>query len=51
MTEESLDYYFWRAQERKPSQGVQHYSDWVTEHFEVTPQRSTLTSKASGLVL
>ena len=51
VTEESPDYYFWGSQERKPSKYLQHYLDWVTEHYVVDPVRSTLTSKATGRIL
>ena len=51
VTEESPDYYFWSSQERKPSKYLQHYLDWVTEHYVVDPVRSTLTSKVTGRIL
>ena len=51
VTEETPDYYFWCSQERKRSKYLQHYLDWVTEHYDVDPVRSTLTSKATGRIL
>ena len=51
VTEETPDYYFWGSQERKPSKYLQHYLEWVTEHYVVDPVRSTLTSKATGRIL
>ena len=50
VTEETPDYYFWGSQERKPSKYLQHYLEWVTEHYVVDPVRSTLTSKATGRI-
>ena len=40
--------YFLGSQERKPSKYLQHFLEWVTEHYVVDPVRSTLTSKATG---
>ena len=51
MTEETPDYYLWGSQQRKPSKYLQHYLEWVTEHYVVDPLRSTLTSKATGRIL
>ena len=51
VTEETPDYYFWGSQEREPSKYLQHYLEWVTEHYVVDPVRSTLTSKATGRIL
>ena len=51
VTEETPDYYFWGSQERKPSKYLQHYLEWVTEHYVVDPVRSTLTSKATRRIL
>ena len=51
VTEGTPDYYFWGSQERKPSKYLQHYLEWVTEHYVVDPVRSTLTSKATGRIL
>ena len=33
VTEETPDYYFWCSQERKQSKYLQHYLEWVTEHY------------------
>ena len=51
VTEETPDYYFWGSQGRKHSKYLQHYLEWVTEHYDVDPVRSTLTSKATGRIL
>ena len=51
VTEETPDYYFWGSHERKQSKYLQHYWEWVTEHYDVDPVRCTLTSKATGRIL
>ena len=51
VTEKTPDYYFWGSQERMPSKYLQHYLEWVTEHYDVNLVRSTLTSKATGRIL
>ena len=51
VTEETPDYYFWGSLERKPSKYLQHFLEWVTEHYVVDPVRSALTSKATGRIL
>ena len=51
VTEEKPDYYFWVSHERKQNKYLQHYLEWVTEHYDVDPVRSTLTSEATGRIL
>ena len=50
-TEDSPDYYFWGAQEWRPSKVPPTLLGLVTEHCAVDPQRSTLMSKVPGLIL